>query len=78
MKFPIKDFFSKCDQILSFCGFGHIYWRNPQWKILFFVRGFKHTRSVSKKILSNLIFMIFYEDDINKIFLHQIVQKDMK
>ena len=28
MKFSIKDFFSKCDQICS-CGFGHIYWRNP-------------------------------------------------
>ena len=27
MKFSIKDFFSKCDQILS--GFGYIYWRNP-------------------------------------------------
>ena len=25
MKFSIKDFFSKCDQIRSF----HIYWRNP-------------------------------------------------
>ena len=25
MKFSIKDFFSKCDQIPS----GHIYWRNP-------------------------------------------------
>ena len=26
MKFSIKDFFSKCDQI---GGFGHIHWRNP-------------------------------------------------
>ena len=26
-KFSIKDFFSKCDQILSFLRFGHIYWR---------------------------------------------------
>ena len=25
MKFLIKDFFSKCDQIRSFRGFGHIY-----------------------------------------------------
>ena len=25
MKFSIKDFFSKCDQIRSNCGFGHIY-----------------------------------------------------
>ena len=29
IKFSIKDFFSKCDQILSFLGFGHIYGRNP-------------------------------------------------
>ena len=34
MKFSIKDFFSKCDQ----CRFGHIYWRNPQWKTSFFVQ----------------------------------------
>ena len=27
MKFFVKDFFSKCDQIC--CGFGHIYGRNP-------------------------------------------------
>ena len=31
MKFPIKDFFSKCDQ------FGHIYQRNPEWKASFFM-----------------------------------------
>ena len=28
MKFSIKDFFSKCDQIAGNCRFGHIYWRN--------------------------------------------------
>ena len=27
MKFSIKDFFSKCDQVSLF---GHIYWRNPE------------------------------------------------
>ena len=32
MKFSIKDFFSKCDQIHRKCGFGHIYWRIPYWK----------------------------------------------
>ena len=32
MKFSIKDFFSKCDQILRiYC---HIYWRNRSWKIV--------------------------------------------
>ena len=30
MKFSIKDCFSKW--------FGHIYWRNPQWKTSFFVQ----------------------------------------
>ena len=25
MEFSIKDFFSKCDQIRTFRGFGHIY-----------------------------------------------------
>ena len=29
MKFSIKDFFSKCDQIRSFLRIGHICWRNP-------------------------------------------------
>ena len=27
MKFSIKDFFNKCDQV--YCGFGYIYWKNP-------------------------------------------------
>ena len=30
MKFPIKDFFGKCDSV--------IYWRNPSWKTSFFVQ----------------------------------------
>ena len=29
MKFSVKDFFSKYDQIRSFLWIGHIYWRNP-------------------------------------------------
>ena len=37
LKFNIKDFFSKCEQIRWKCGFGHIYWRNPQKKTWFFV-----------------------------------------
>ena len=36
MKFSIKDFFSKCDQIW----FGHIYWRNPSCATSFFVQCF--------------------------------------
>ena len=36
MKFSIKDFFSKYDQI---CSFLQIYWRNPKWKTSFFVQG---------------------------------------
>ena len=38
MKFSTKDFFSKCDQSAVSCGFGHIYWRNPEWKTSFFVQ----------------------------------------
>ena len=38
LKFSIKDFFSKCDQIRSFLRFGHIYLRNPWWKTSFFVQ----------------------------------------
>ena len=29
MKFSMKGFFSKCDQIAVSWGFGHIYWKNP-------------------------------------------------
>ena len=29
MKFSIKDFLSKCDQIYSLLRIGHIYWKNP-------------------------------------------------
>ena len=35
MKFSIKDFFSKCDNSAVSCRFGHIYWRNPEWKTSF-------------------------------------------
>ena len=35
MKFSIKGFYSKCDQIHSL--YGHIYWRNPSWKTSFLV-----------------------------------------
>ena len=45
MKFSIKDFFSK--SAVS-CRFGHIYWRNPQWKTSFF--------------LSNVIFWKWIDD----------------
>ena len=39
MKFLIKDFFSKCDKIRRKPRiFGHIYWRNPEWKTSFFVQ----------------------------------------
>ena len=35
MKFSIKDFLSKCDQIARNCWFGHIQWKNPSWKTTF-------------------------------------------
>ena len=37
MKFFIKDFFSKCDQICSFLQIWSHYLRNPWWKTSFFV-----------------------------------------
>ena len=41
MKFSIKDFFCKCDQVAVSCGFGHIYCRNPWWKTSFFVQCYR-------------------------------------
>ena len=38
MKFSIKDFLSKCDQIARNCRFRHTYWRNLSLKSLFFVQ----------------------------------------
>ena len=38
IKLSIKDFFSKCDQIRRKLRFGHIYWRNSEWKTSLFVR----------------------------------------
>ena len=53
VKFSIKDFFSKCDQIAVSCGFGHIYCRNPWWKIPFFVQWFRFSKPFPlKKLIS--------------------------
>ena len=52
MKFSIKDFFSKCDQIRRKLRFDHIYWRNPSWKTLFFAQWWKRSiilRTTRKK-----------------------------
>ena len=38
MKFSIKVFLGKCDQFAGNCRFGHICWRNLQWKTSFFVQ----------------------------------------
>ena len=42
IKFSIKDFFEQMrpnpQDTADNCRFGHIYWRNPQWKISFFVQ----------------------------------------
>ena len=32
MKFHVKDFFSKCEQMWH-CGFDRFYWGNLSWKI---------------------------------------------
>ena len=36
-KFFIKDFFKNVIKSAGNCGFGHIYWRNPEWKTSFFL-----------------------------------------
>ena len=44
MRFSIKDFFSKWTTSTVSCGFGHIYWKIPQWKPSIFVQcSFKET-----------------------------------
>ena len=35
MKFSIGDFSVNVIKLAVSCGFGHIYWRNPRWKIHF-------------------------------------------
>ena len=35
MKFYIKDFFSNVTKSVVSCGFGHIYWRDPEKKLHF-------------------------------------------
>ena len=34
MKFSMKAFFSKCDQVAVYRGFCYIYWRNSYWKTI--------------------------------------------
>ena len=54
MRFSMKDFFSKCDQIRSF---GHIYWKNPSWKTSFFVQYLldqMHVHESSLKLVSEI------------------------
>ena len=36
--FPLRISSINVTQSAVSCGFGHIYWRNPQWKISFFVQ----------------------------------------
>ena len=50
MKFPIKDFFMKCDQLAVSRGSDHNYWRNHYWKTSFFVqfRKLGNFREISK------------------------------
>ena len=38
MKFSVKDFFNKCDQIRSFLWIWSYLLKNPKWKTQFFVQ----------------------------------------
>ena len=64
MKFSIKDFFSKCEQIRSFLLIWSLYWRNPYGKLHFFVE------CSSVTTLTTLIFMntwdIHFQDCVTK------------
>ena len=58
MKFSIKDFFSKSDQIRRKL-FGQIYCRNPKWKTSFFAQchlKFKRNMKTKNNLLSNISF----------------------
>ena len=55
MKFFVIDFFSKC-------GFGHIYWRNPSWKIFFYclVSKRKNIEQIKSRSLLYFIQWVFF------------------
>ena len=75
MKFSIKDFFSKCDQIRSFC---HIYWRNPQRKNFIFYAQFDKSIIFPLLVFETLRFILtvlfqhFKQNDSIVLWLQQI------
>ena len=54
--FPLRISSLNMTKSAGKCGFDHIYWRNPQWKILFIcaVCRFQYFAGFSKKCLKNL------------------------
>ena len=63
MKFSIKDFYSKCDQIHSSFGFGHIFWRMENF--IFFV--LCYSTSFTGDCLNNLLELSMVFDPVKKI-----------
>ena len=63
MKFSAKGFFSKLTKSAGYCRFGHIYQRNPYWKINFFCG------DVFSKLILNLR---NYFLNMRKVFLHLV------
>ena len=76
IKFSIKDFFSKCDQIPTiFCGFGHIYWINPKWKTSFFLCSMNQVKStISDQKISWFFKSSFFQ---NILFFCRILTSNM-
>ena len=62
MKFSIKNFFSKCDQIRSFLGIWSHLLKNPWWKTYFFVqckRFLVQTQFINQPVLGTQLEMWF-------------------
>ena len=50
-RFPLRISSVNVTKSSDFCGFGHIYWRNPQWKTSFFVQCAHQDISLLKQCL---------------------------
>ena len=78
LKFSVKDFFSKYEQLRSFVRFGHIYWRNPQWKTSFFVRckSLSPEAATGGGLLEKMCFKISQNSQKNKPHVCKFIKKE--
>ena len=68
MKFSVKDFFNKCDQIRSFLWIWSYLLKNPKWKTQFFVQ---RTKSVVVYIFFKFLVL---RNDIQNVFIGDAVR----